>query len=63
MAGADRAGVPHLSITQQCDLLGFARSGWYYQPRGDTAENQALMRLLNQQYTRTPFYGVERMTA
>ena len=35
---------------------------WYYQPRGETAENLALMHLLEAQYTRTPVYGVERMT-
>jgi putative transposase len=52
-----------LSIARQCDLLGIARSSWYYQPRGETAANLALMRLLDEQYTRMPFYGVERMTA
>jgi putative transposase len=54
---------PQLSIARQCDLLGIARSSWYYQPKGETADNLALMRLLDEQYTRTPFYGVERMTA
>ena len=51
-----------MSIAQQCDLLGLPRSTWYYPPAGETAENLALMRLLDEQYTRTPFYGVERMT-
>jgi putative transposase len=40
-----------------------ARSSWYYEPKGETAENLILMRRLDEQYTRTPFYGVERMTA
>jgi putative transposase len=40
-----------------------ARSSWYYAPCGETPENLALMRLLDEQYTHTPFYGVERMTA
>ena len=53
---------PQLSIARQCDLLGIARSSWYYAPVGETAENLALMRLLDEQYTHTPFYGVERMT-
>lgn len=53
---------PQLSIVRQCDLLGMARSSWYYAPVGETAENLALMRLLDEQYTQTPFYGVERMT-
>ena len=51
-----------MSIAQQCDLLGLARSTWYYAPAGETAENLAFMRLLDEQYTRAPFYGVERMT-
>jgi putative transposase len=32
-----------------------ARSSWYYAPQGETAENLALMRLLDEQYTHTPF--------
>ena len=54
---------PQLSIVRQCELLGIARSSWYYEPRGETLENLALMRLLDEQYTKTPFFGVERMTA
>lgn len=54
---------PHLSVARQCDLLGVARSSWYYQPKGETPGNLELMRRLDEQYTRTPFYGVERMTA
>src|SRR5579875_429294 len=54
---------PHLSIARQCELLGVARSSWYYTPAGESDENLALMRLLDEQYTRTPFYGVRRMTA
>src|SRR5262249_47457008 len=52
-----------LSIARQCDLLGVARSSWYYQPVGESEENLVLMRLLDEQYTRTPFYGIRRMTA
>lgn len=54
---------PQLSIARQCDLLGVARSSWYYQPADETGENLALMRRLDEQYTRTPFYGIRRMTA
>lgn len=43
--------------------MGLARSSWYYESHGETAENLRLMRLLDEQYTKTPFYGVERMTA
>jgi putative transposase len=52
-----------LSVRQQCRLLGVARSGLYYERRGESAENLALMRLIDEAYTRWPFYGVRRMTA
>ena len=51
-----------LSIVEQCRLTGVSRSGLYYTPVGESAENIALMRLLDEQYTRTPFYGIRRMT-
>jgi putative transposase len=50
-----------ISIRRQCELLGVSRSGLYYEPRGETEENMALMRLLDEQYTRTPFYGSRKM--
>ncbi len=54
---------PALSVARQCALLGIARSSWYYTPHGESAENLELMRLLDEQYTHTPFYGIRRMTA
>jgi putative transposase len=50
-------------VRRQCQLLGLNRSGWYYQPVDASVENLHLMRLLDEQYTRCPFYGVLRMTA
>jgi len=46
---------------RQCELIGLPRSTWYYEPQRETAENLRLMRLLDEQYTRTPFYGSRRM--
>jgi putative transposase len=54
---------PDLSIRRQCELLGVNRGGLYYQPRGESEENLRLMQLLDEQYTRTPFYGRRRMWA
>ena len=54
---------PQISIARQCDLVGLPRSTYYYQAQGESAENLALMHLLDQQYTATPYYGVRRMTA
>ena len=51
-----------ISIRRQCELLGVNRSGLYYEPVGESAENLLYMRLLDEQYTRTPFYGSRKMT-
>jgi putative transposase len=56
-------GHPELSIRTQCDLLGLNRSSFYYQPVGIDDYTLFLMRLIDEQYTRTPFYGVPKMTA
>ena len=53
---------PQLSIRRQCELLGLNRSTFYYQPAGESAENLALMRLIDQEYTRRPFYGYRKIT-
>jgi putative transposase len=50
-----------LSIRRQCELLGLNRSSWYYEPAGETAENLALMRRLDEQYLATPFYGSRKL--
>ena len=50
-----------LSLRTQCELAGISRSSFYYVARPETAENLALMRLLDEQYTATPFYGVRKM--
>jgi putative transposase len=52
-----------LSLRRQCQLLGLARSSFYYEARPESAADLLVMRLLDAQYRRTPFYGVRRMTA
>jgi putative transposase len=54
---------PAISIARQCELLDLARSSYYYQRMPESEENLLLMRLLDEQYTRTPFYGIKKMTA
>ena len=51
-----------MSLRQQCQLLGLPRSTLYYSAQPVDLEDLALMRLLDEQYLRTPFYGVRRMT-
>lgn len=53
---------PDISIARQCELLGLPRSSYYYQSKGESQLNLKLMRLLDEQYTRTPFYGSPKMT-
>ena len=52
-----------LSLRKQCELLGLNRSSLYYRPVGVDDYTLLLMRELDEQYTKTPFYGVRRMTA
>jgi putative transposase len=48
---------------RQCALLGISRSSLYYQPKGISEEDEALMKLIDRQYLVTPFYGARRMVA
>ncbi len=52
---------PEVSVRRQCELLGLNRSSWYYEPTGESAENLALMRRIDEQYLKTPFYGSRKM--
>jgi putative transposase len=51
-----------LSIAGQCRLLSIHRSGLYYTASSENEENLAIMRRLDEQYFKTPFYGVRRLT-
>ena len=50
-----------ISVRRPFELLGVNRSGLYYQPTGESEENLKLMRLMDEQYTRHPFFGSRRM--
>ena len=52
---------PRLSVVRQCELMSISRSSFYYQPVGETAENLALMRLIDAQFLETPWYGSRQM--
>jgi putative transposase len=54
-------GHPRLSIVRQCELASISRSSFYREP---TAENEAtlrLMRLIDEQFLETPWYGSRQM--
>ena len=46
-----------LSIRRQCRLVSIARSSFYYEGRGESPLNLRLLRLIDEQFLETPFYG------
>jgi len=53
---------PHLSIVRQCELVSISRSS-YSGPVGDESPlNLTLMRLMDEQFLQTPWYGSRQMT-
>ena len=51
----------HLSISEQCRLLDISRSSYYYEPTGESAVNQAIMRRIDELYTDSPSWGSRKM--
>ena len=56
--GKDR----EIPIYRQCELIRLARSSYYYKPRGVGSDDFEFMHLIDEQYTKTPFYGIRRIT-
>jgi len=55
-----------ISVRRQCTLLDLNRSSYYkalQTPATESALNLELMRCIDEQYLKTPFYGWPRMTA
>lgn len=52
-----------LSIRRQCELISLPRSSYYREPMPESSENLALMRLIDEEYTRHPFYGSRKIRA
>jgi putative transposase len=48
-------------VRRQCALLGLATASYYYHAIPESAENLLYQRLLDEEYTRHPFYGVRKM--
>jgi len=53
---------PKVSVSRQCRLLDLSRSSVYYKPVELAPQDLALMRLIDEQYLKTPFYGSRSMT-
>ena len=54
-------GRPGLTLSRQCQLLSISRSSFYYAPRGESPENLALMRRIDELFLKYPFYGSRQM--
>lgn len=52
-----------ISVRRQCKLIGLNRSTLYYSGAKESEFNLHLMRLIDEQYTKRPFYGWPKMTA
>lgn len=59
------ANHPTLSIARQCQLISLSRASYYRSVDTDigteTPENLELMRLIDEEYTRHPFYGSRQL--
>jgi len=52
---------PGLSLSRQCRVLAISQSSFYYAPTGESLENLALMRRLDELFLKYPFYGSRQM--
>lgn len=50
-----------IPVNRQCELIGLNRSMLYYRPVEESEEDLQAKRLIDEQYTSTPFYGSRRM--
>jgi putative transposase len=51
-----------ISIRRQCELIGLNRSNFYYEPQPIASEEDLeLMKLIDEEYMRHPFYGTRKM--
>ena len=56
-------GHPDISINKQCELLQVSKGALYYQPRPIDPYTLTLMNLIDEQHTKTPFYGSRKLKA
>ncbi len=56
-----RRDHPGLSLSRQCEVLSISRSSFYYVLKGESPENLALMRRIDELFLKYPFYGSRQM--
>lgn len=55
-------GITGLPINRQCKLLGLSKSTYYYNAAGESSENLLLMKVIDEIFTKYPYYGKHRIT-
>ncbi len=56
------SGLRGLGVARQCELVNVSRSSFYFKGKGENPLNLKLMRLIDEQFLQTPFYGSRQMT-
>ncbi len=59
--GMIRRGHPDLSLSRQCRLVSISRSSFYYEPKGESEANLALMERIDKLFLKYPFHGSRQM--
>jgi putative transposase len=52
-----------ISIVRQCEIIGIVRSTYYFKGKGESPFNLAMMRLIDEQFLQTPYYGSRQMSS
>jgi putative transposase len=52
---------PSISVTRQCELLGFSRAAYYYRPVVVDDSDLACMRVMDEVFTKRSFFGSRRL--
>lgn len=52
-----------MNVQRQCELIGLSTSSYYRESKNgqETSKNLEIMRLIDEEYTRHPFYGTRQM--
>ena len=50
-----------INISEQCRFFGISRSTYYYEPNGETDENLAIMKRIDELYLDNPTWGSRQM--
>ena len=49
-----------ITVSRQCELVGLARSSWYYEPV-ENERDETMMKMIDEIYTKHPFLGARKI--